>query len=1115
MSLLALKENRPLDASYCITAEVQPGGALGDVAGKLAKLEAVSTNPVAMNLAEGLRRRPVRTVLLAQDGVSDWLRGLAAKSGCRIECVKRLTDALAQMTGRLGHVLALLEGLASRGLSEFVHFLPERVQRGDVEAMLAFCLPPQVVDEQAWEDAQRMRQERPRGDAGPLDADYVLSTSEEMHCDGDRGVSRQPFDRVFGPPARGHFLLRGEPGEGKTTALWLRVASHCRQLAADLRAGRLGTDHEHCKVPLVLLLNEVPADQDRNSLDWCSLAGNRTLFRAFGSTVPKEIRTWLDGKVERYEFVLYLDALDELAQNAHHALGVALSELTQAPVLLTSRLTEPNARALLINPRRYRLACLDEPQVQDYLQRYFAGHPRRAELVRELRERLRQSPGPRHLVQLPLLLGLLCQHREFAGPEEPLPTTRTELLRLGLHGLMERGDRERRRQPPRPARNEAKEAILRVVAWQFYQGRPLLMEEPRLLRVLREELAHFEPGDRPATTDTLLREFLEDGVLVRRGRSSYGFVLRSFHEYCLAGWIACESPAALISGDQEAFIRMVRGRTADWGRSDWEDIKPLNQPGWENVWPLVAGQMDRRIAWLMEALAREHEQAEDFLVSRARLGANVLPEARWCPSALPAILGRLRAALVEILRNPEAAVGVRRQCALVLGRLGDEAGRAALVEILRNPETPALVLNACAFTLGRIGDEAARAALVGIFSNPEGSAYVRVFCAGPLGRLVGDEAARAALIGILRNPNADRWVRSACAEALGTNGDETVVPALVEILSDLEAPAVVHMFCAEALGRIGDEAAVPALVEILRNPEVFLDLHRRCAEALGKIGTEAARVALFDILHNPGDMGVRVACAEALGRIGDEAAVPALVEILRNPETADGVRRGCAEALGSLGDEAGRATLVEILRNPETAERVLRACALALGRIGDEAAVPALVEILRNPETAEWVRVACAEALGGIGDEAARAALVEILRNPETAERVLRACAEALGRIGDEAAVPALVEILRNPETAEWVRVACAEALGRIGDEAAVPALVEILRNPQADDGVRRGCAEALGSLGDEAGRATLVEILRNPEAAVGVRGACAEALERIRTNQGWRPLREGGWDAP
>ena len=63
---------------------------------------------------------------------------------------------------------------------------------------------------------------------------------------------------------------------------------------------------------------------------------------------------------------------------------------------------------------------------------------------------------------------------------------------------------------------------------------------------------------------------------------------------------------------------MIRGRSDAWGRTEeWGDIKPLNQPGWENVWPLVGGQLGDKSEWLLDALWREHEELEGRCVQSA------------------------------------------------------------------------------------------------------------------------------------------------------------------------------------------------------------------------------------------------------------------------------------------------------------------------------------------------------------------------------------------------------------------------------------------------------------------------------------------------------------------
>ena len=60
-------------------------------------------------------------------------------------------------------------------------------------------------------------------------------------------------------------------------------------------------------------------------------------------------------------------------------------------------------------------------------------------------------------------------------------------------------------------------------------------------------------------------------------------------------------------------------------------MRPLNQPGWAEVWPFVAGILRENPA-IIEALEIEVEACDDILSSRLRLLADCLGEFLGCLS---------------------------------------------------------------------------------------------------------------------------------------------------------------------------------------------------------------------------------------------------------------------------------------------------------------------------------------------------------------------------------------------------------------------------------------------------------------------------------------------------
>ena len=647
----ALANGRPLDACVCLTADVKASGALFAVGGLSQKLNGENWVRLRQSL-------PVQAVLVGWKNQEldkdeaherDWWQSFGNQAGLRVGFPKLLTEVIDEACGRLEAVLTFLDQLALNGLKEHVIYLPPKLKSGEGDPdqpdsnvtltdLTNFCLPVRVVDEQEWQRLERERSS-PKPTHGPDDRDYIFAQSEEFwRMDGEQRATPRRLETVLATNRR--TVLRGEPGEGKTTSLFLHVARCCRELADNLRKGSLGLDNAECRVPLPLPLSKAAPTKSGQRFSAVRRARNDALRLAFGSAkrAPPEVTEWLKEKVTRGEINLCLDALDELDVRWHDGLRKELERHSAAGVFLTTRLSADDSKVLR-NARRYRMVCFGPAQVRDYTQRYFAHIEKGEQFAGELRDRLRQSPGPRQLAQIPLLLALLCEwlssRREWPIEKlrEEMPKTRTKLLEFALHRLMERGD-ARRGNPVADSpsqRNKIKEAILRHVAWGFFATGPLPILKHDLLPMLEQqlELLKWKGYAPPQNAEELLEEYLRDGVFVRQDQGEYRFVLRCLHEYCLAGWIANESPP-IIANDRAAFERMIRGRVALWAdlRNRTGDIKPLNQPSWRAIWPLAAGvgKQSNSGDWLHSALRAEYTDYEDVGFGRLGLAATVVSE---------------------------------------------------------------------------------------------------------------------------------------------------------------------------------------------------------------------------------------------------------------------------------------------------------------------------------------------------------------------------------------------------------------------------------------------------------------------------------------------------------
>ncbi len=294
--------------------------------------------------------------------------------------------------------------------------------------------------------------------------------------------------------------------------------------------------------------------------------------------------------------------------------------------------------------------------------------------------------------------------------------------------------------------------------------------------------------------------------------------------------------------------------------------------------------------------------------------------------------------LLEILRDPSAADGLRAQAAASLGRLSDvravpdllsilsgpSAGlsRAAIVSLAVAPDTggrvvatellsrarshPDRATRALALlSLADRGDPALSNALISIFESGSGDA--RTFGAlavGLAGWVDRNLAARAGPVlqrEFLATRNADE--RSAMALALGLCGQSDAAPALRSALSHAGSARLAG-HAAVALGFLGDAGAVPAVRLLLRDGRDPLRM-RRALEALalldGPDAIEAASDVLADRRTSP---ALRTSAALLMGHMREERALAAALRVFESHRLGhcEPARTSAALALGIIGD---------------------------------------------------------------------------------------------------------------------------------------------------------------------------------------------------------------------
>ncbi|QDU42896.1 hypothetical protein Mal52_13650 [Symmachiella dynata] len=754
-------------------------------------------------------------------------------------------DSCLSQVSTIETVIDFLERLVLNGFRENVVYLPPNLTPGDgnsskpdargaIDNLAHFCLPVRVIEQDDWQrlDHQRAAPLRSRSWNAAHVRNRIVSTSEDFcRIDGERQTQPQPLESVLA--SNRHVILRGEPGEGKTTSLFLHVVKQCRELAAGLCSGQFDHLSEECRIPLPLPLGKAAPTKEDESFCVVDRARDEALRIAYGQVekAPHEVTEWIKEKVLRNEVDLCLDALDELDIRWHESLRKELVHCSGMGIFLTTRTSADDTNVIATDVcHRYHLVSFGPAQVREYIKRFFSQAEKRGEqLSRELRDQLRLSHGLQELAQLPLLLALLCQwlsarwQWQLTEIRRDIPKNRTTLLRDALHQLMERGDAKHRGMPVSQSpseRNRIKETVLRHVAWRFFAAGPLPIVKQDLIAVLEQHLEHsvWKGYAPPHNAEALLTEFLEDGVLVRQNRGIYRFVLRAFHEFCVAEWILFELRNCSRVFKTRHYVRRVCGNAMTWGRRDWpRSLQPIAEPGWSAIWLLVGEQLKgKEVALFFRAIRRYLNPIAD-------------------PYAI----------LLHVLK-----------------------GAWPLDWPLNtSDEYPVMELGArvCGETESSWGAKAYVSRLIRLTKHYCFKDKVPYFLA-----MTRKERALACLIRIVRDNSIDVQIRYQCAQALGLSDSTEVRKDLLSVSYQID-DGTLRSICTESLVRLcryGDDESIELLYTLLLHGGDTQANLQHTVDMLVEIDTVASVKAIKKAVAAAADGYVRYLCIHRLARLG-------------------------------------------------------------------------------------------------------------------------------------------------------------------------------------------------------------------------------------------------------
>lgn len=971
-----------------------------------------------------------------------------------------------------------------RGLASSIVFRPHGASFKNLES---FCIPARAITEDEWCD---LSDERPGG-VDPTNADPTDRIA--------RGAVGVLFNSWLQRDHR-RVVVKGEPGEGKTTALWLLAAELCRSADQFLDEGNAIS-----KIPLLLPLKEISDHCNSTSLLEYAITHSLNI-----AGLPEEetvvMRHWLVSKAKHGGVVLLLDALDELPSARVNWLRSQLDDMVDIAIVLTTRY-HADPSLVLSQYKLLRLVPLRWWLIDSFITRYFEGFPRGVFRANELRALLRQTPSLRKLMRNPFLLTVMC-HLRADDENVDLPVTRSALLRATLHALLKRKRDQATFPTVKSISADQKVLILGEVALQFQREQPKPMPEAKLFSVLDHAIKKNTRYEQPLAS-ALLDEFVASGILVRRGLGPYNFILRLFHEYCLALHLAQEIAAT------PNFANRLRGRAHLWGyQRQWGSIKPINQPGWAEIWPLLAGCLGA-IPVVVEIFEEEWRNSEDLNYSRLRILALVLGEFlesnhrdqiaidKWEPLAK-----EVGDAVLDLCRSEISVTGLFGSWRVVMAHLPTAISTAKVTDRLVKKTTALSEKHTYILTLGEIGTPDASAWLRRVIEDQSADEVLRANAAVALG-LVGDELSRDLLLKWLHQSYpGNRYLHFGCVSGLAHVADAKSRTALASLLSTHETDEEARLQCIGACG-------------LLFGPDIereLLSLAERNAALLIKKNSPQQVNRINEVIDK---------CAEVLGRIGGVETAKSLAKLSKLP-VALNVRRTICEAVAATGDQSGREDLQKWTMMPRDGTSIEQYAALALVKVGDAKFLDPLLEVASSNQCPEHMREEVVCACFNSRSAAVLAFLEKRLKE-DPAEAVKRAAVKALGRIGGSFAVEALKQALKKPKLVA-VHFECALALAALRDADGEHLLLGYLSSNKTDTirsaQLRQGAAtfgrpavrlavDALSHLDSTTSRDALRSMALNPNEPEQIRRCSLDALSRIQREQGWRALVRGGWDAP
>ena len=944
----------------------------------------------------------------------------------------------------------------------------------------------------------------------------------------------------------GHFVLLGEPGDGKTTLLHKLLLSYAR----------------NGQFPLFV-----------RSFEWEKIDTLETWIESGhylqGKNTPEAFGPRLLQYVREGKAPVLVDGLDEVDAPYKVVAKIqdfAAGEAGKNAVILVTCRTAVYRNALSSFEQR-ELCALERREVEQYVK---ARLKQRAD---KFLADIESDPATRALAGNGLMLAMMTHLYARGGVQ--LPTSKDELYYQIVKLFLDNPEAQRRPvRHPKVYPLALKRAALEEIAFHSYfcPRRQQEMLERYVLTALGRLTAEKTWQDYRGREDDLLKDILlNSGLLFQR---ALGDPIRFFHptlqEYFAAGFVV----ARWSCDDLEWRDWLPNCEHWQWDEAETFACPTRNCEGLIPTFAVMATKPEyREFLLLLVGMLEDGATAKVFLRGLAdelpflyglcepnhapqrykvwftkiddERQAEPFPDKVEWPSPLdcePALSGYVETMVLcdRIQTHLQFALHALSRCVhaypdllrndlrglesvswrqfksndddlVVLEQARTEALRGEAVryyaEQLEEQTAPVGVRASAAWKLGCIGDARAGDTLTRALTNPQVEAWVRKNAGWALGQ-IGDSRAAEALSKIVHTKDEDANVLRSAVSALAEIGSDGAIEALVNIMKDLETEDEVRSDVAEALVRVSirNAHAADTLFNMMSDPSADKIIRRSSANALAKIGDHRAREVLIQALKDLNDEEDRrdaMQLAFALCESGDDRAIEALCQILRDRQREEGLRADVAMRLQYLPDERVIRALCEVVTDSqvEASVRIYAGWALsgALGRLDDAGAMDALLQVLTNPRTEAGVRHNAANVLAQFGGDRAKEPLYRVVTDRQVEEEVRRSAARALGIIGDRRAASLLLLEMLDLQAEPQLRYIAAAALGNIADPRATDVLLQALTDPHAKAGLPGWFPSyavwALGRIGDDHAVEALSQVMTTPQLEDGTRASAASAL--------------------